>query len=455
MENHQNEASTPETQQYANDHLQLTVERKTDCIIEYHASVDSKIALQSYAHAIKSIAKEVSIPGFRKGKAPEEIIRKKYQQPVDEKWQKQIADQTFKQCQELTKIPLLGPDAPVSFTMKEHSQAGAKMDFSFETEPSVPAIKLDAVTLSEPEKKEVNDKKIEDTVHQIRMFFAKWEKITDRPVEEGDFLIIDLTVTEEDPPRPVFNNTRVEVHREKMAKWMFELVLGKHVGQSLEGVSQPDEDASAKEKEEMPPKKVMVVVKAIERANMPEVNDEFAKKVGAENVEQMKQRLKELLEKQAAEDRMQKLRDQLSKKLVDTCSFDLPKSLINKETTHRLRSMLQNQSFLNDWKSKNEEERKHEQQKVQEEAKQAVRLFYISKKILSDAKIQITEEEIRPRITTPLEAMFTDPSILQYDQKSEEEKALTMSRLMLAKAENHLIDQLEKQNLITKPSKST
>ncbi|GAB4192919.1 MAG: trigger factor [Simkaniaceae bacterium] len=443
-ENTEGSTETLSTEEFSNENLSLTVEKKPHCLIEYHVKVGPDLAIKSYKNAVKKISKEVTIPGFRKGKAPEEIIRKKYKDTLDQKWQKELADMTFKECQSLTKIPLLGPDAPVSFKMHEHSQGGANMDFSFETEPEVPEIDYKSISLEKPEKQEVTDQKVDDTIRQIRLFYADWQKILDRPVQDGDFVLLDVTVTEEDPPRAIFNNTRFEVNPEKMAKWMYDLVLGQTVGQALEGVSQPDEKASEEEKEKLQPKKVLVVIKAIEHAKLPELNDEFAARVGASGVEEMKKKLRELLEKQAEEDVRQKQREELSRKLIDICDFDLPQSLINKETSYRLRSLMQNQSFLQDWRNKTEEERKREQEKIQKEAENAVRLFYISKKVVSDANIKITQEELRPQVSTPLEAMFVDPSLFQFEQKSEEEQALTLSRVMLAKAEDYLISQLEK-----------
>ena len=47
---------------------------------------------------------------------------------------------------------------------------------------------------------EVNEEKVEETIRQVQLFFAEWKHITDRPVQEGDFVLLDVDVIEEDPP---------------------------------------------------------------------------------------------------------------------------------------------------------------------------------------------------------------------------------------------------------------
>ena len=68
--------------------------------------------------------------------------------------------------------------------------------------------------------------------------------------------LLDVDVIEETPSTPLFNHTRFEVTEKSMAKWMRDLVLGKNAGDTVEGISVPDEDASEEDKEDLKPKKV-------------------------------------------------------------------------------------------------------------------------------------------------------------------------------------------------------
>ena len=59
------------------------------------------------------VGKEVTLPGFRKGKAPEALVEKNYPKQIDSEWQKCIADLAFRDSVKLTKIPLLNNEPKV------------------------------------------------------------------------------------------------------------------------------------------------------------------------------------------------------------------------------------------------------------------------------------------------------------------------------------------------------
>ena len=63
-----------------------------------------------------------------------------------------------------------------------------------------------------------------------------------------------------------------------MAKWMRDLVIGKNTGESVEGVSVPDDDASQEDKENLKPKKVRLTIKAIDTATLPDSTTPLPKK---------------------------------------------------------------------------------------------------------------------------------------------------------------------------------
>ena len=200
---------------------------------------------------------------------------------------------------------------------------------------------------------EVNEDKIDETIRQVQLFFATWEHVHDRPVQEGDFVLLDVDVIEDTPPTPLFSNTRFEVTEKSMAQWMRELVIGKNAGDSIEGTSVPDEDASEEDKEELKPKKVRVTIKSIDTATLPTLDDDFVKKLGVSTVEEMKTNVTNLLNKQADAHVLEAQREQVSEFLLSQYPFDLPATLIEKETQFRFRQLLQDKDFQQYWESMN------------------------------------------------------------------------------------------------------
>ena len=327
--------TTSEKKTFENDNLRVTVELAPNCTIKYFVQVKKALALSSYEHAVKKIIKEASIPGFRKGKVPEELIMQRYKKALDQEWQKELANRSFQECYRLTNIPLCNEDSTVSFQVENHSKTQAELQLTFETEPVVPDIDISTLQIENLTKKKITDQDIDVTIHKLQCFLATWEKVENRNVEHGDFIHVDVFITEETPSKAIFTDTRFEVTKEAMAEWMYDLVLNQPVGASLEGISRPNDNISEEEKLKFPPKKVLVIIKSIERAILPELTNEFAKRFGALDIADMRKKLLALQEKQQTEEARQSLRDSIYKQLLGKYQFDLPPSLLKKEFAYR------------------------------------------------------------------------------------------------------------------------
>ena len=431
-----------EKQQFESDRISFTVEKQKGCIVKYKVKTRPKIAQETHKQAIRSIAKEVSLPGFRKGKAPDHLIAKNYPKPLKERWQKALADKIFQECQNLAKIPLIHQEAQINFHVESLSKTeGAELTYTFETEPFVPSIEIKNIQLKKIEKKVIDEKKINDTLHRIQLFFATFEKISDRNVQKGDFVNVDVDVIEQDPPKRALTNTRFEVKKEKMAKWMLDLVIDMKIGETKEGTSIPDEDVSEEHKKESPPKKVRLMLRNIEKAFLPPLDNELAKKMGVKTVEELKENLEKLLNKQADEHVQKHYREEINAYLIENYPLDLPQSLINKEAQYRFKQLATDPTFQKRLLDMSEEERKKAIEDIKIQGEKAVRLFYIARKLVEENKINISPNEIHQEVKTPLEALFSEQSD-NYNAKesSQEQKAIAMSRLLLTKAQDFLID---------------
>lgn len=449
----ENQQATEQT--LKSDKVELQIERKPHCLVEFTVKATPELVKESQKKAIKAVAKETTVPGFRKGKAPDHLILKNFPKAVDERWQKAIAELAFKECESLAKLPLLNNDSRISFDMKSFSlEDGAEMTFQFETEPDVPEINLSDFKLDIIKEDKVSQEKLEDTLKRIRLFFSTWQQVKDRPAQDDDFVIADIDLIEDSgEEKKAFSNTRLEVNKEGMAKWMYDIVVGMKAGESKEGVSKPDEDAPQEEKDLFKEKKVKVTIKTIEEPVLPAVDDDLAKKVGVSTAEEMKSRLKTLLEKQAEENTQKEYREQISKQFLEKLNFELPASLLQREMQYRNSQNMSNASYKKHFESLSDEEKKKEAEKMKEQSEEALRLFYICKKISEENKINISHTDINQTVTTTLDAMFADRDLLN-PNKTDQQKALLMSRLLLSKSQDFVIEQLLKNASKSKGSKS-
>jgi trigger factor len=433
------EQAVTEPQALHNENVRFTIHHKPSCVVEFDIEAFEPFVKKAHKKAVKAIAKEVTLPGFRKGKAPEELITKNFPKELDKEWQQQIANDAFQECEKLAQIPVLHRDAKITYKMKSHSPSGALLVLTFETEPKVPHVDPKQMQLKPVKRPEVNDDKINETIRQIQLFFATWQHVDDRPVQEGDFVILDVDVIEETPASPLFNHTRFEVTSRSMSKWMYDLVLGKNVGDSLEGISIPDEDASQEDKEELKPKKVRVTIKSIDLATVPDLNEDFVKKLGVSSIEEMRVNITNLLNNQADAHVLEAQREQASEFLLTQYPFDLPVTLIEKETQFRFRQLLQDTDFQKYWNGLSAEERKKTINTVHQQSEKAVRMFYLCRQIVNDAKIRISAADIPSPSTSALEMLVNPQKLFHHQRNPEIEHAEAFSRLVLEKAEDFVI----------------
>lgn len=428
----------PSQGELINDDVRVLIQKKDACQVEFQVTASKNLVHKAKLDAAKAVNKEVSLPGFRKGKAPESMILKNYPHEVEKRFHKSLADLAFVEAQKLAKIPVLNNSSTITFNMKKMDENGADLTFLFETEPVAPSVDPKLFVPQPVSRKEVGEKEVKEAIRQMAFFYAKWESVEDREIEEGDFIMIDLDTIEGTETKRVFDQVRFEVIPERMAEWMRKLVLKAKVGDTLEGMSEPDHDASESEKQEFTPKKVLVHIRKVEKAALPEINDEFAKKVGASDVAAMHTLVEGVLKKQVEDKAEEEIREQVNHFLVTTYSFDLPKSLVQAEFDHRYSNAKKNPEFMAHINKASEEQKKKIADRILEETNQSLRLFYLSKHIIQEAQIPVTHNEVNQRAVEHrrMNRMGLEPN----ESIAKEEYALALSMVFLTKAQDFIIE---------------
>ena len=426
--------------EYESDALRVRVARKSGCLMEMTVHAKESLVVPAHKKAIRAVSKQVSLPGFRKGKGPDDLILKNYPKEIDKHWEQILADGAFKECLKLAKIPILDTSTEVKFKMDRRSlKGGADLILTFETTPEPPAVDPKTLELQAVDAPLLDEEKIAEAIHQVRFYFATWKRVEDRTVCEGDYLLLDLDDLETTPPSRVYSDIRFEVSDKRMAHWMKELVLDMKTQESKEGVSKPDPDATEEEKKLFQPKRVRVTVKAIEEAELPPVDDKLAMMLGVTTVAEIHSSVKQLLQKQIDDHVQKNLREQISALLLSKHPFDLPPSLIEKESRFRLEQLAKDPKFIQFWKVRSEKERKEIIQEIYDQSEKAVRMFYLCRKIIIDAKISITSDDIPKPGSTPLEILLQPSPEVHFKESPEVGHAETYSRLVMEKAEDYLI----------------
>jgi trigger factor len=417
-------------EEYKTEQSRIVVKREPNCRVELEVFTNGEMVKRARKKAIESVGKDVVHPGFRKGKAPEPIVVKRHGPHIEEEKRRFLADLLYAEAQKEAKVPLLNNNAKIHFELKSANEVEAHLVYSFETEPKIPVVDPKEFKAKAVERPQVGDVEIDEAIHQMLFYYAEWTN-EDRPIQEGDYILINL-----DTDVRVFDHVRFEVSPKRMAEWMRELVIGKKAGDVLKGTSRPDSTATAAEKAEFQPKDVTLTVIKVETAKLPEPNDDFAKKVGAPDATAMRKSITDLLNQRADEKVQNELRDQVNDFLLEKYPFELPMSLVETERKHRFEQLMQNPKFKENWDQRTVEEKETTEKNILQEAEGAVRLFYLSRQIVNDAKISITHKEVQDEARATLRSYDFNWK----DQIPKEVFALALSKVILAKAQDYVIE---------------
>lgn len=423
-----------------NPQVTCIVNKKPGCQIEFEVSVSKELLDAAHTKAIKILGKNLSIPGFRKGKVPESFILQRFSKELQNQWQECAVNASLQEAFKQSEYKPLNKD-DVGYKVNSFTPEEASFVFFFEVAPTIPQVDASKFKMTEVKRPVVDESKVKETIRQTLFFYANWKPVENKTIAEGDFVMLDVDLMETATPSSLFSNTRFEVTDASMAKWMKDLLIGSKVGDVLEGVSIPDESADALEKETLKPQKVRITVKAMELPELPEMTPELFKNLGVESEDDLKKKVEEMLNKQADDHVREEKRAQVREFLLNEHPFDLPVTLINNEVQFRVTQLNRSDEFLQHWRTLDEEGQKKMIELIKAQSEKAVKLFHLSNQLLQDKKLSPSALSLPKAAETQLEALVNLNQDQDYHDQPELRRAEAISKLILEQAEDYVIAQ--------------
>lgn len=426
-----------------NENVTVDVTREPGSKVKFKISVSPKATQAAYSKAIKNINKEVSLPGFRKGKAPEALIVQNFGSHVNEEWNNVLLNTAFQEAVTLSKIYPLSEKSVNKPQVKSLSrESGAQIEVDFEAVPEVPSINLNAIKIHHLTPKAVSQEDIEDRIHDLLVNNAEWENVEDRGVTEGDY--VELTIDSLDNPgHKICENQRFLVQEGKIGQWMHKLLIGKNVNAVMEATSEQDPCKACEDPTHEPhehnfkPTRCQITLNAIKKAKLPQVDDDFAKKLGAENAIQFRERVEATLKRDAEEDAKDKMRRQVEKQLIEDYPFEVPQSLI--------KAQLQNVVKHHAAETNDQTKRKELEEKVRKELTEVYRLYFICEKIAQEHNIEVSQDEIMQEFMVQAYMTRPEDSFLDANMDPKEIRSRIHSHVLSKKVKDYLVSHATKK----------
>ncbi|HET7414157.1 MAG TPA: trigger factor [Arthrobacter sp.] len=278
--------------------------------------------------AYKTVASQIQVPGFRKGKVPNKLIDQRVGRAyIIESAVNEGLNGYYQSAVQETEIsPLSQPEVEITAIPDPESFEG---DLNFEVEVDIrPKVELPdysgiEVTV-EPAKS--SDEDVDKELDELRGRFGTLKNV-DRPAAKDDFLTIDLSAKIDGEEVDSASDLSYQVGAGTMLEGMDEAVEGLSAGESaifetkLSGGEHSGEDAQ-----------VTVEVQAVKERELPEANDDFAQLASEfDTMEELRADLETKAGESKVVDQGVEARDKVLEKLVDMIEVPVPQSVIDQQ----------------------------------------------------------------------------------------------------------------------------
>jgi len=426
--------------EHQNEHIQLKVQHLPGCKVVFNIEVLPTATTQTYEKAVQLVRKEVSIPGFRVGKAPVETVKKNFLKAINSEFRRLIINLAVSEAVQLSGFRPLSDSSINNVDVKKlDKDEGASLHLEFESQPQSPKLDLEILEIQPVAAKSVTDKDLKVAEKQIQLQYASFDEVSDRAVALGDCVELDIDVIE-NPAHNVCIDRPFSCEYDEMPKWILDAILGLLVNESKEAKSEQDEEQEIVDTEAPPSQSKLcrITVKSIKKPHfLPE--EEFLQKVKlasrAEFLEQVTNQIK--AEKEEYAKAMS--RYLLRKELYAKYPIDLPRSLVEHEIRYRLKEI--EEAHKNDKSPFKFDERKKElmRNQIMDEVVAFFMDFYLLRDLAKEQAFPITNEEIQSEMIRQFAYTAPENRIIFPTMTLDEAKTRIIMKLTIDKSQDYII----------------
>jgi trigger factor len=349
--------------------------------------------------AIKDYARRMKIPGFRPGHAPANIVRRQVgDEAIAQAVSEKLINDAYQKAVEQSEIRPL-TQAQVSGVEFDPFNNEAPMKFSAEmiARPEINLGEIEGVAVQRP-RTVISEADVDQGLEALRNENAKLETITDRGAQEGDVLNAELQVFQDGAPK---GEEPAKLRSFILGQSGFVPAIDEHlIGAKLDEerrfpVTYPEDFQDP----ELAGQTVEFAVKitSLKERILPELNDEFASRVGVENVDAMRERMQQMLLITRQRESENFAREQLASKVVENASLEVPSALVDRrvhERIHQFEHELEHEKkTLEQYLEENNQTREEMESTLRDEITAATKRELVLDEIARQQELKVTEDE--------------------------------------------------------------
>ena len=384
--------------------MNVTVENLAPCKKLMRVEVEAQKVDETFDTVTKQFQREANLPGFRPGKAPRDMVVRKYGKDIEEEAKRKLISEAYKNAVEEQKIDVLGqPDIEeIQFSRGQPLQFAATIETSPEFElPEYKGIPVNR------EARTVTEEDVERAIQVLRESRTTFSKV-ERPAQTGDIAVVNYTGTSEGKPITEIaptakglseqNNFWVEIGGKSFMPGFDEQLMGAKAGdQRTVTVDFPADFVTT----ELAGKKAsyQVTIVEVKEKALPPVDEAFATSYGAENLEKLRAGVRRDLENELNYKNTRSIRTQLVRSLLNRVNFELPETAVAHETRNVVYDIVQENAKRGVSRDVIENQKEQIYSAATQGAKERVKVAFLLQKIAEKEDIKVSQDEIAQRIS--------------------------------------------------------
>jgi len=401
--------STQETPKHKHHHTHETTEEefkfkkdpefeidyKGDCLYSVKVTIPAVNTKSQINKNLEEVKEHAELPGFRKGKAPMWLVENKFGKIARKEAFDKVITESVKKLMEDNKLRAFS--TPQFDGLEELDKLPEDKDISFQVSFEVApkcelgkyrGLELERITV------EPDEKMIEERLELLRNRFAIYQSVPDAEIANGDQAIIDFngTIDGESFPGGSANNYPYIVGSKRFFGKFEEVLIGAKIGETKTCEVEFPSDYTNRN---LAGKKAIfeINVKDIKRKELPSIDNEFAKQAGAENLEDLKQKIKKELEEAFTEQTHLQLETSAIEQVIKSSTFEIPKSLIEEVAKNQVEEQIQRMIQMRIPISEVEKQREELEKNAKEKAEKTIKWYTLANEIAEAEGIEISDSD--------------------------------------------------------------
>jgi len=383
--------------------VNVTVENLAPCKKLLRVEVEAQKVDETFAAITKDVQRKVVLPGFRPGKAPAEIIQRRFDQQIQDEVKRKLISESFKQALREKEIEVLGaPDIEeIQFGRGQPLQFAATLETA--PEFTLPEYKGLPVQL---EPRAVTEADLERALTVLREQRATFNTV-EHPLQTGDFAVVNYTGTCDGKPiieiAPTAKglseqkNFWLEVPSHSFIPGFSDQLLGAKAGDKR--TVQVDFPAGFVTPQ-LAGKKGVYEVELVEikQKALPPLDEALAQAYGAANLEALRAGVRHDLEKELKSKQDRSIRAQVMAALFARVNFELPETAVARETRNVIDDILVANQKRGISREMIEKEKDQIFSAASHDAQQSIKAAFLLRNIAEKEDIKVSQAEIAERI---------------------------------------------------------